>query len=363
MAVDLYGFHRVADRMDELALDPRNREIVEEAARLTLEEHNGTTNELLNRLSFVTTSYIKTYKVGGRTGMLQPTDEYGRAIPRRRPAGTEYSIGLPLRGGADAVGGSYRARQKRTIQDIFNTMSDFVNDDLNWLRYQFLSAFFANAEYEFLDDEHGALPVKPLANGDGNLYQVNRVAGVETDNHLQAMSGTISDINNPFASIRKDLLEHSSENSGRVTSFVSDDLLPVIQNLTGFYELPDTTIAISANADQLVGSAPAVPFGEVMGYLRGSRVWVARYEPLNEIGNGEYILSLPENGKPALAMRQDPESNLQGFFARADREDHPYWERQYDRYAGFGAWNRVGALITQMGVAAYTRPADLAGVN
>lgn len=362
MADLLYGFHRIADRVDQLAADPRNIQIVNEAVDASLDEHNRTTNELLNRLSLVTTDYLKLYKTGARSGSLQPIDEYGRAVPRRKPAGTEYSVGLPLLGGADAVAGTYRARQKRTVQDINDTIDDMTNSDLNWLRFEFLSAFLADAPYTFTDEEHGALLVKPLANGDTDQYLVNSVAGAATDNHLKAIAGTISDVNNPFTAIRKELLEHP-ENGGAVVSFVSDDLMPAVEALAGYTEFVDSNITSSITVDRLTGAAPAVPFGEIRGYLRGARVWIARYDGLNEVGVGDYMISLPTVGPAPLAMRQDPETNLQGFFRRAIREDHPYWEAQYDRYAGFGAWNRVGAVITRVGNATYAVPTGYSRSN
>jgi len=43
-------------------------------------------------------------------------------------------------------------------------------------------------------------------------------------------------------------------------------------------------------------------------------------------------------------MRQHPEPELQGFSRQADRNDYPWYEQQWARRAGFGAYNRVGAL-------------------
>jgi hypothetical protein len=57
-------------------------------------------------------------------------------------------------------------------------------------------------------------------------------------------------------------------------------------------------------------------------------------------------------------MRQHPEAQLQGFSQVATREDYPFWEAQYVRWAGFGSWNRVGAAVMRIGNASYAIPSN-----
>ena len=44
-----------------------------------------------------------------------------------------------------------------------------------------------------------------------------------------------------------------------------------------------------------------------------------------------YIISLATDGPRALAMREEPEAELQGFKQVARRDDHPFYESQWQR--------------------------------
>jgi hypothetical protein len=70
----------------------------------------------------------------------------------------------------------------------------------------------------------------------------------------------------------------------------------------------------------------------------------------------DYMIALPVEGERPLAMREEPEPELQGFKYVATREDYPFEEYQYRREAGFGAWNRTAAVVYRIGDAAYAIP-------
>jgi hypothetical protein len=55
-------------------------------------------------------------------------------------------------------------------------------------------------------------------------------------------------------------------------------------------------------------------------------------------------------------MREEPEAGLQGFKRVAQRNDHPFYEDQYLRIAGFGAYNRIAAVVYRIGNASYAIP-------
>jgi hypothetical protein len=69
-----------------------------------------------------------------------------------------------------------------------------------------------------------------------------------------------------------------------------------------------------------------------------------------------YIVSVAVGGIAPLAMRQDPEPELQGFRLGGQIDHYPYFEQQWFRRAGFGSWNRVGACITRVGNGSYAIP-------
>ena len=49
---------------------------------------------------------------------------------------------------------------------------------------------------------------------------------------------------------------------------------------------------------------------------------------------------------------------VEGFKKVAERNDHPFYESQYLRSAGFGANNRVGALVMEVSDATYDVPTN-----
>jgi len=57
-------------------------------------------------------------------------------------------------------------------------------------------------------------------------------------------------------------------------------------------------------------------------------------------------------------MREEPEAELQGFQQVARRDDHPFYESQWLRIAGFGGYNRVGAVVRRIGNGSYAVPTN-----
>ncbi len=105
----------------------------------------------------------------------------------------------------------------------------------------------------------------------------------------------------------------------------------------------------------MAGSLGAAVPGQVIGYHE-ARVWIAEWRSLP----ANYMIAVATEGPRPLAMRQEPEAVLQGFNRVAERNDHPFYESQYLRSAGFGANNRVGALVYRIGNGAYAVPTGYA---
>jgi hypothetical protein len=58
-------------------------------------------------------------------------------------------------------------------------------------------------------------------------------------------------------------------------------------------------------------------------------------------------------------MREHVEAGLRGFNARYQTmEDGSWFTTQYVRAAGFGAWNRVGAVVQRVGNGTYAIPTN-----
>lgn len=348
----LYGFLQLKDlkdrRVTEVGVDVVNR-----AIEATVEEHNRQIQVVLNLFAERTTEFKEkfTSPVAAR---LQPLDENGRARPIK-PLG-QYGIAYPLQEGGTAWGANYRTSKKMTVQEANDITATLVSADVRWLRDHILAAVFTNVSWTFNDPEHDALTIKGPANGDTDTYMI--AAGADagaTDTHFFAQAAAIADATNPFPTIYSELTEHP-ENSGDVIAFIPTANKTAAQGLATFTPTRDPNLTLGANQTQLTGNLnAALPSGptSLLGY-EDSGVWLAEWKTLPT----DYIVAVTTGGERPLKMREEPQEDLQGFNKVAERNDHPFYESQYLRIAGFGANNRVGVVVYRVGNGAYAIPTN-----
>jgi hypothetical protein len=135
-----------------------------------------------------------------------------------------------------------------------------------------------------------------------------------------------------------------------VISFVAANLADDVINLGDFHEPGDPDVRAAANTEELVGRLPDSIPGEVLG--KTNKVWIVQWDRLPD----NYIVSVVTEGERPLAMREYPVPALKGFRRAGERNDYPYFETQFKRDAGFGAWNRVAADVMEIGDATYDVP-------
>lgn len=344
----VYGFHRLADVFAE-KINTVGIPVINQAIDATLAEHNRQLNTFMNLFVDRTTDYKRRYKTPA-AARLQPIDEIGRARPIQRAG--YYDIAFPLQRAGTAWGMTYEARVKATVQDVNELMATMLTADARWVRDHIFAALFLADGWTYTDEQWGALTVEGLANGDAVQYliQAGQDSGT-TDTHLLAQASAIDDTNDPYSTMKTELLEHP-ENSGEVVALIPTGLKATTKALTSFIPLPDMNIDPGSAAMRLVGSLNAAVPGEVIGY-HDDGVWIAEWPAMP----ANYIIATATGGDRALAMREEPETQLQGFMRVADRDDHPFYESQYMRKCGFGGQNRVNALITRIGNGTYATPA------
>lgn len=342
----IYGFENLQDlrnkRVEEVGV-----QIVDDAVRKFYAQHNADMDALTNLFCKRTTEYKTKFKTA-TNNRLQPLDENGKAIVVKGQA--QYEVALPLQMAGTAWGANWLTTKKMTVQDVSDKTDTMSIGDINWMRDHLLAALFANVNWNFDDDDHGTLVIKGLANNDSDTYQVLAGAGNQaTANHYLAQAANISDAANPFPTIYKKLTSHP-ENSGEVIVFVASNLVTDIENLANFKEAPDPNIREGANASVLTGNLNATVPGKVVGYV--DKCWIVEWAMLPD----GYHISVTTGGERPLALREDVEADLRGFIMAAEKEDYPFYERQYVRRAGFGGWNRVGATVGLIGNASYSIP-------
>jgi hypothetical protein len=284
---------------------------------------------------------------------LQPLDENGRARPVL--PGGYYDVAFPIRDAGTAWGTTFKAKELMTVEDAARATAMMLEGDMIWMRDQLLAALFTNTTYTHADEQFGNLTIQPLAiTSDGVTYQRRGSLAAATDEHFLFLNDTIDDSADVFPTIVDELKEHP-ENSGEVIVLLSSSLVASVKALTSFHQAADPNITYGNASDRLTGSFGGQVPGTLLGY-HDAGAWIAEWP---SIPSG-YLIAVMTQGPRPLAMRQYDASSLQGFIEVPDqRIDHPFYERQYVRYAGFGAYNRVGAVVMEINDSAYGIPSGM----
>jgi len=344
----LYGFESLKDLADRRVTEV-GAGVVNKAIAQTVQEHNRQMSALMSLLAKPMTEFKVTYRTP-TAARLQALDEFGRARPIKTSG--SYDVSFPIQSGGAAWGTTRIAREKMTVQEANDATAALISADIRWMRDHALASLFNNSTWTFNDDEHGALTIKGPANNDSDTYLLLTGAdSVATDQHFKAQAGAIADATNPFSSDYEELTEHP-ENGGEAVALVASDLKTSIEGLTNYIPISDPNIQLGSTATRLTGSLGVSLPGKLIGYV--DKVWICEWKAMPST----YYIMVSTQGEAPLGMRQHMEASLQGFTRVAERTDHPFYESQWERHAGFGAWNRVGAVIRRIGNAAYAVPTN-----
>lgn len=345
----LYGFMNLKDlaarRVTEVGVN-----VVWDAIQRTVAEHNRQMDALLGLFASRTTQFKERF-ISPTVARLQPLDDNGRARPIKTTG--YYDVAYPIQAGGSAWGANYVTREKMTVQEANDLTATMISADVRWMRDHILAALFASSSWAFTDDLKGSLTIEGLANGDAVKYLL--LAGADagaTDTHYLAQAAAIADATNPFPTIYDELKEHP-ENGGEVVAFIPSNLKATTKALAEFNAFTDPNIRPGSSSDVVVGTLGTQVPGELIGYT-DSKVWIVEWRSLPD----SYIVSTTTQGERALKMREHEEASLQGFNLVAQRDDHPFYESQWLRHAGFGGYNRVGAVVTRIGNASYAVPTN-----
>ncbi len=341
-----FGFVGYEDLADERVVDG-NVQMVNTAIAASVEEHNRQVSAALDELIERTTDYTTRYKIGGG-GTLQPLDEWGNPLPVKDSG--FYDVAFPIQGGGTAWGDNRVSRALMTVGEAQRYTLGALRRDADWMRRHFLAALFDNTTWSFVDEEKGTLTVQPLANGDAVTYARNN-GTFAADTHYYAQAGAIADATNPFPTWLSELSEHP-ENAGPFVAYIPTNVKAAVQGLANFIDVADPNVNPGIMAPTLTSNAVGRGFGDaVIGYVDG--IYVVEWSFLPD--NYGVVIARGAETKP-LRMREYPAPALQGLFTENHSPDGNLQEYRFIRYAGFGAYNRVGALAWRVSNGAYAIP-------
>lgn len=350
-----YGFQTLEDIFDR-RVTTVDVPMIEDAMMQTLELHNQVWQGMVDSMIDITTIAKESYQVPG-SGTLQPLTEAGVPVPTKQFE--KYDVGYPIQRGGDAWGTTREARAKMTIADLNANVMNVMLKDFDWLQRHALAALLDNTEWAYSDpnDNVGSLTIKPLANSDSAKYPVMGGAGASmaADNHYLASADAWNDTNRHHETIFTELDEHPG-NMGPYALYVPNGLVNTVKALGDFIESPFANVQYGQDTT-LAGELPTglLAFGDkYLGTLGDFYVIRARRLPAN------YVIGLAAGGGKPLAMRQHPEPELQGLQSVVHRVNSNFEKVDYYRYAGFGARNRVGAVVMLLGSGSYAIPSGFA---
>ncbi len=343
LAYGFVGLEKLfAERVDDSNVTTVRNAIVE-----SLAEHNRQVAAISSELVLATEEYMTRFiQPGG--GTLQPLDEWGNPLPVRE--GGFYDVAFPIQGGGTAWGDNRVTRALMTVEEVNQYVLGSLRRDADWMKRHILASILDDTSWTFPDPDKGDITIEPMANGDTVEY-LKKSGSKATDDHYLATASAIDDTNTPFAAIHTELMEHPVNSGAEVVAYVPTALKAATQALTNFVEVRDPNVALGSGSNQLTGSIDRGFGDELLGKV--DKVWIVEWTVLPD----EHMICVARGSQEtALRMREYPASELKSFFQEENSPDGNLQEHRFIRYAGFGAYNRVGVVVQQIGNATYEIP-------
>lgn len=341
----LAGILRIEDTAPLAALAPDE---TSQAVNALLARYVEERNQYLNLLvaGEVTNPQLRNNLGAADEG--QEIGQDGRPL-ETRPTGY-FDVAFPLKRIGWATGWNYETSAYLTVDDLETlTATRQAGNAKRHVREAF-RAIFNNVNYTFSDDRHGDLTVRRLANTDGTTYPPTFASDAEADdNHYLASgyaAGSMSATNNPFVTLRDELIEHFDSTTAVVAIINPAQRAEVVTDVPNFVDAPTRGITEGDNTAIATALGGVNVPGEFLGVDGDSGVYV--YVDERQRVPANYVAAFVV-GAPAPLMRRIPEAAaLQGFKLEADEAHDPFFKRTYRDRFGYGAANRLSAAIMEL---------------
>ncbi|HEY3265770.1 MAG TPA: hypothetical protein VGM37_02500 [Armatimonadota bacterium] len=289
-----------------------------------------------------TTLYNEIYKlISG--GKMQKVNEYGQ--PMAVKASGQYNVSYPIHDFQDAIAVTRVTRAKMTLREYQRHLDNINDRHINAIRFEVLRALLNKTNQTWKDPQFGDLTLRRLANGDGTVFPpvVGSEAGAEDTHYLVSgyVTANISDVNNPFVTLRAELIEHGQ---GDMVAFINAAETTKISALTAFVEAPDPFIRAGSSNDAIVQQLANAP-GTYLGRVKGSGGAGCHVFEWNQVP-AAYILALNLALDQPLKKRVDPETELQGYgLIPGANPQYPLQEAIYGERCGYAVAGRLSAAV------------------
>jgi hypothetical protein len=286
---------------------------------------------------------------------MQELGRHDQPIEKRVTGSWETAY--PIKRYGDAIGWDYETFQYMTVATLEKNVNSKVIGNAKTHRRQIMRALFGHDNYTYTnpDDNHGALTIRRLANGDGTTYPPILTSSSEADEDHYLVSGyaasTVSDANNPLVTMAADL-KHHWDGPYLLVAHINSAQKSKITGMSLFVDAVTPGVSPGANDTTVTGPVPDAP-GEFIGIdpVSGVYVYVWDQIPANYITMRDYNKAAP------LRRRVHAVPSLVGFRLESEDEHHPLYRRQYRDRFGYAAGNRLNGVVMFLDSgASYTVP-------
>jgi len=310
-----------------------------------------------------TTSDFKfRYKLPGG-GYLQERQSNG-SFGNVKATGS-WDVAFPIKDVGAAVGGNDVDMAYMTVKELDTHVQTVHIQNVNTVRFSILKALMNNAEVSFPDPIQGTLLVEPIANGDSVVYPPVLGATAEAaENHFLESgyaSASISDTNNPYATIAAELEEHFGAPTGgsQIAVFINPAEVAKTRALADFVPVSDIAVQPGADSATVKGIPPELlRVGRVIGRMETAGVWIVEWRFMTS----GWMVGIHLDAAKPLIRRIDPADTQLGdglrLVAQEELQDHFPFKNSYWRHRfGFGAGNRLNGVVMELGTGGtYTVP-------
>lgn len=325
-------------------------------------------SETLNRLLGVfvernTPEHTLRYKLPGN-GYLQRRGSDGR-FGNVKATGS-WDVAFPLEDLGASIGWNDVDRAYMTVEELDRHIRTVIQQNVNTVRYELLTALMNRSNGTFIDPLHGSLTIRSLANTDGTVYPpvIGSVSEADDEHYLELgdLASAIDDTHDPWTGINTnsvnivaELEEHFGINAGssEIVSFINQAEVPEVSALTEFEPVDIRQIQEGTQTASPVQVPTDLP-GVVIGRHRAG-AWVVRWDFVP----ATYILSVHTGSEAPLLKRVDPaDTGLPTDLTLvATDEEFPFETSTWRHRFGLAVANRLnGVCVEAAAGGSYTDP-------
>lgn len=359
----IFGHLNVSDS-DRVFASTVGQRVIYEAAADYVARSSAEMNRLLSVfISRNTEDHTLRYKLPGN-GYLQRRGPDGRVGAVK--ATGQWDVAFPLEDfGAQVVGNDVDMAYM-TVAELDRHINTVVQQNVNSVRYEVLTALTGRSNGTFIDPLHGSLTIRSLANTDGTLYPpvIGSMTDADDEHYLETnfTAANISDTNDPWAGLGGNLVNIVTEleehfgiqaGSAEIVSFINQAEVPEVGALADF-EPVDIRQIQEGNQTASPVQVPTDLPGVVIGRHRAG-AWIVRWDWVP----ATYILSVTTAVEAPLMKRVDPADTGLGTDLQlvAVDEEYPFKGSTWRHRFGVAVANRLNGIVVECATGgSYTDP-------